>query len=1008
MPQLRMLGRRWRLASDMLPLMAIVFVIIHVAILVPVFTMYAIGRGGYSCPQESLVEGSILTTLLCHLIALVHDAVMVVVGLRGGPFEEKRRRSMPTMMVSRIFVYLLTLAAVILSTVLVYSPTVQDNCFAGDPCKAVAGVCENGRLIEACRIAYEFSPRELQVCRTQWFNLAATYAVVNYNASYLPHYPDGGIAYDGICNVSITAVSEAFKKWQEETGQYFPPYRESILPGQPGDDAVYVGTIWADDMGMVPENVTWNGCLDGACQGIAAAPNECPGYNALIAFGEDSPLYRDAQGVVWGSWAILILVLAIFIFSFNAFPDYSKQESWTGSVRSLSRMLCFSSLLDSIETEDGTTAAEGLGELLFKLFGSIDLDMTDKILGLYLVSERQQWRRFTVATSVLSSYGYEYTRKRRGLSCCRGSLLKRKKALKSRLQSSLDGESLGVEVRKLVPCPESFSASYEISFLSPKMYHSFARLAGEDVPTEAEVIQSMWSAPQQEHIESDKIVASQAAMRTLQTMTLEFDSTTFLTPAKFSHGAFEPQISAPAAANVYLGSPTSYVPKETLEDCLKLSWFAKASYGLQTVKWKDAKTGNWCLDTLDMCLDCLKSIGAKVVVKNHFRKRNLNAIINYTGIDPADILHVSYTNTAMGILPYMVVVDRSSQNIIISVRGTVNTDDMITDLMSHPKDCRSSLPEWVLREIYGSEHGWDHHGTKQDKIYCHGGMLSSAKAILADLDSKDLLTAMEGVTRSFDDECILETLGGVDGRIYREEIDDLGQEDDVCLPLGRAQSVVHEAAEKGWGLVVTGHSLGAAVASIISFSLIERFSFARCVVFNPPGGVMDPRLAELSNKFCTSVVVGFDGISRLSISNVRMMIDDMVLALGRCKRAKLAVFCDAVLGRRQDPSSAPPTFCDFQSIDDEAKSIISLYLETSRLHATGETDIPLHPPGKIVFLRPHYEMGSSKPPSTWDALYVRKEDLMDEGILILKEMLVHHHIYALQEALQAAMKHGDP
>ena len=171
---------------------------------------------------------------------------------------------------------------------------------------------------------------------------------------------------------------------------------------------------------------------------------------------------------------------------------------------------------------------------------------------------------------------------------------------------------------------------------------------------------------------------------------------------------------------------------------------------------------------------------------------------------------------------------------------------------------------------------------------------------------------------------------------------------------------------------------------------------------------MDPRLAELSNKFCTSVVVGFDGISRLSISNVRMVIDDMVLALGRCKRAKLAVLCDAILGRREDPSSAPPTFCDFQSIDDEAKSIISLYLETSRLHATSETDIPLFPPGKIIFLRPHYEMGSSKPPSTWDALYVRKEDLMDEGILILKEMLVHHHIYALQEALQAAIKHGDP
>lgn len=947
------------------------------------------------------MEGSILATLICHLIALVHDAVMVGVGFRGGPFEEKKRGAMSTMMVSRIFVYLLTLAAVILSTVLVYSPNVQDNCFAGDPCKAVPDACVNGSLIEACKTAYGFSPKEIQTCRTDWFDLAATYAVVNYNASYLPHYPDGGVTYDGICNVSITADSEAFTQWQEETGQYFPTYREDILPGQKRNDAVDVAIFWSEDMRMKPENAPWNDCLDDACTGLALSPFKCPGYNALIAFGEDSPLYKEAKGVVWGSWAILILVVAIFIFSFNAFPEYGKQESWTSTVRTMSRIFCFSSLLDSTKTEDGSTAAEGLGELLFKLFGSIDLDMTDQFLGLYLVSERQQWRRFTVAKSALGSHGYTYVPKSRGLRCCHGPVLKRKR---TQLKSSLDGDSIGMEVRKLVPNTESFSTSHEISFLSPKMYHSFARLVDEDVPTEEEV-QSMCSAPQQEQFTSDKTVAVQTASNTLQNMTLEFDSTTFLTPAKFSHGAFEPQISPSAAADIYLGIPASYVSKETLEDCLKLSWFAKASYGLQTVKWKDAKTGNWCMDTLDVCLGCFKSIGAKVVVKNHFRKRNLNAIINYTGIDPADILHVSYTNTAMGILPYMVVIDRTSRNVIISVRGTVNTADMITDLMSHPKDSSSSLPEWVLKEIYGSEHQGD-HGTK-GKIYCHGGILSSAKAILADLDSKNILTAMEGVTRTFSDQNTLETLGGVNERIFKEGIEDLGQEDDVRLPLTRARSVVQEAAEKGWGLIITGHSLGAAVASIISFNLIERFSFARCVVFNPPGGVMDPRLTELSAKFCTSVVVGFDGISRLSISNVRMMIDDMVLALGRCKRAKLAILCDAILGRRNDPSTAPPTFCDFQNIDEEAKSIISLYLETSRLHATGETDIPLYPPGRLVFLRPHYQMGSSKPPSTWDAVYISKNDLMDEGLLILKEMLVHHHIYALQEALQAAIKHGD-
>ena len=40
------------------------------------------------------------------------------------------------------------------------------------------------------------------------------------------------------------------------------------------------------------------------------------------------------------------------------------------------------------------------------------------------------------------------------------------------------------------------------------------------------------------------------------------------------------------------------------------------------------------------------------------------------GVQPRDLLYVSYTNVAGGVLPYMVLVHRPSKSVVLSVRGT--------------------------------------------------------------------------------------------------------------------------------------------------------------------------------------------------------------------------------------------------------------------------------------------------------------------------------------------------
>lgn len=34
------------------------------------------------------------------------------------------------------------------------------------------------------------------------------------------------------------------------------------------------------------------------------------------------------QAVVWGTWAIIALMLILGVLVFNAFPDYTSQKSW--------------------------------------------------------------------------------------------------------------------------------------------------------------------------------------------------------------------------------------------------------------------------------------------------------------------------------------------------------------------------------------------------------------------------------------------------------------------------------------------------------------------------------------------------------------------------------------------------------------------------------------------------------------------------------------------------------
>jgi len=128
------------------------------------------------------------------------------------------------------------------------------------------------------------------------------------------------------------------------------------------------------------------------------------------------------------------------------------------------------------------------------------------------------------------------------------------------------------------------------------------------------------------------------------------------------------------------------------------------------------------------------------------------------------------------------------------------------------------------------------------------------------------------------------------------------------------------------------------------------------------------------------------------------LVDDMVLALARCRKSKLTVLLEAAFGRRKFRSNAD-TYYDADAISPPVLEILQRYIDTSTLHADSIRvgDCNLLPPGRAMFLRPvdkfrDVEGDDRGEDDVWDVVSVDKEVLMSEGILLNHNALDHHHL----------------
>ena len=95
------------------------------------------------------------------------------------------------------------------------------------------------------------------------------------------------------------------------------------------------------------------------------------------------------------------------------------------------------------------------------------------------------------------------------------------------------------------------------------------------------------------------------------------------------------------------------------------------------------------------------------------------------------------------------------------------------------------------------------------------------------------------------------------------------------------ESIIQRALAKHpeYGLVLTGHSLGAGAAALLSIILRPIYPQLQCFAFSPPGGLISSSAAEYTESFCLSVIVGHDLVPRLSLPALEKLMNQVECAL---------------------------------------------------------------------------------------------------------------------------------
>ncbi len=191
--------------------------------------------------------------------------------------------------------------------------------------------------------------------------------------------------------------------------------------------------------------------------------------------------------------------------------------------------------------------------------------------------------------------------------------------------------------------------------------------------------------------------------------------------------------------------------------------------------------------------------------------------------------------------------------VILSVRGTNDIYDVVTDLRAMPMPFPPISDEAPYNES-------SHRARRQVELLSHLGSSPSSSSSSSSSSRTTILppgwvsadgvahtTAVEGMSRA------------------------------AIWVADEVEPVLRGLVDDGYEVVLTGHSLGGAVSALLGFLLRQRIPglCLRCVTFGSPS-CMDEELAGQCAEWTTSVVLHDDVIPRITHTSVRDLVKELL------------------------------------------------------------------------------------------------------------------------------------
>ncbi|XP_043192219.1 diacylglycerol lipase-alpha-like [Amphibalanus amphitrite] len=343
---------------------------------------------------------------------------------------------------------------------------------------------------------------------------------------------------------------------------------------------------------------------------------------------------------------------------------------------------------------------------------------------------------------------------------------------------------------------------------------------------------------------------------------------------------------------------------------------------------------------------CRRPATTAEVVEDNCCLCNTAATQRMAPLDELELVYVTY-HVDVGETPFMVAVDHQRCTVIVCIRGTMSTKDVVTDL-----ECEGEpIPTTPLR----------------DDWLGHRGMVQTAHYIRDKLASERLLE------RAF----------------------------------SRAAAGAGAGAAS-YRLVLVGHSLGAGTAAILAILLRDQYPELRCFAYSPPGGLLSMPAVEYTKEFITSVVVGKDVVPRIGLHQLEQLRSDLMDVIKHSKQSKWRVIgggmsCCGCCCSEEEASSAA---CgDLVQRRLAGRQLSAAHPSDSTIALTVHQ--PLYPPGRVMHIvrhHPEHHGGDKKVrrgEPVYQAIWV-ENDSFDE-VLISPVMIQDHMPDKVLQALQKVL-----